>query len=255
MTTAEYRVQIDELFNGPLDLLLYLVRRNEVDPLDLPIAEITRQFVEYLEVLEIIDPAFVGDFVVTASALMEIKSRMALPQPEETGDEPEADDDPRSELVQQLLEYKKYKDAATLLEEQAAEWQERYPRLSDDRPGHGRDPSADRIKDVELWDLVSALSRVLRRTEVETEERIRYDDVPIAEHMGRIRQRVDETGQATFSSFFDGTNSRSRIVSIFLAILELLRHHGYRAEQPADYGEIWILPPADKPSQPAAAAE
>ncbi len=242
--TTEYRIELD-IFSGPLDLLLYLVRRNEVDILDLPIARITAEFVEFLEVLEFIDFDLVGDFVVMASALLEIKSRMVLPRPEEEP-EPEITEDPRGGLIQQLLHYKRFKDAAQVLEERAAQWQERFPRLTDDRPTRGKNPSADRIKEVELWDLVSALSRVLRKKVIEEEARIKYDETPIAVYVSRVSARVRSEGRVAFSTFFENTNIRSRIVSIFLAILELLRHHHYRAEQTVDYGEIWILPPEEE---------
>ena len=238
-----YRVELDN-FCGPLDLLLYLVRRNELDVLDLPVSDVTAQFNEYLEVLEFLDLDIVGDFVLMAATLVEIKSRLVLPQPEEVADEPILEEDPRGELVQQLLEYKRYKDASKALEDRAAEWQDRFPRLTNDQPRRGKDPSADRIKEVELWDLVSALSRVLRRKSVDHSANIRYDDTPIAAYMERVAARVHAEGRVAFSSFFEGTNLRSRIVGIFLAILELLRGHSFRAEQPTEYGEIWILPPA-----------
>jgi segregation and condensation protein A len=240
---SEYRVQLD-IYSGPLDLLLYLVRRNEVDSVALRISAITQQFLEYLEVLEFIDIDLAGEFVALASALVEIKSRLVLPRTEEEEPEPEiAESHTPGQLIQQLLTYKKFKDAAHALEERAAEWQERFPRLSDDRPSQGKDLSADRIKEVELWDLVSALSRVLRQKVVEQQASIRYDDTPVAVYAERISARVRAEGRVAFSAFFDGTNMRSKIVGIFLAILELLRHHQFRAEQPADYGEIWILPP------------
>jgi len=240
----DYRVELD-VYSGPLDLLLYLVRRHEVDIVDLPIARMTAHFLEFLEVLEFIDLDLVGDFVVMASTLVEIKSRMVLPRPEEEEPEvPEGEDDPRSDLVRQLLEYKKFKDAAKLLEEQAAEWQEHYPRLSDERPTQGGDPSSDRIKEVELWDLVSALARVLRRNPTTNPTAIIYDDTPISTYVERIHARVLAEERVPFSSLFEGTNLKSKIVGIFLAILELLRHYHLRAEQPVDFGEIWILPPA-----------
>jgi segregation and condensation protein A len=147
----DYRVELDA-FSGPLDLLLYLVRRQEVDILNLPIAQITARFLEFLEVLQILDLDLVGDFLVMASSLVEIKSRLALPGPEVPPELVEADEDPRADLVRQLLEYKRFKDASRLLEDQAAEWQQRYPRLSDDRPRGGNDPARDLIKEVELWD-------------------------------------------------------------------------------------------------------
>jgi segregation and condensation protein A len=238
----DYRVELDG-FSGPLDLLLYLVRRQEVDILDLPIAEITRRFVEFLEVLTILDLDLIGEFVVMASALVEIKSRLALPGPDEPPELVEPDEDPRADLVRQLLEYKRFKDASRLLEDHAAKWQQRYPRLTDDRPRGGSDPSQDLIKEVELWDLVSALSRILRKNTESSPATVIYDDTPISVYVDRIRARVLAEQRVTFSSFFAGSNSKSRIVGIFLAILELLRHYKFRAEQPLDYNEIWILPP------------
>lgn len=242
----DYRVELDA-FSGPLDLLLYLVRRQEIDILNLPIAEITARFLEFLDVLQVLDLDLIGDFVVMASSLVEIKSRMALPGPDEPPELVEPDEDPRADLVRQLLEYKRFKDASRLLEEQAAEWQQRYPRLSDDRPRGGNDPSRDLIKEVELWDLVSALSRVLRKNSESAPSTVVYDDTPIAVYIEQIKARVLAEQCVPFSSFFAGTNSRSRIVGIFLAILELLRHYKFRADQPQDYHEIWILPPVVAP--------
>lgn len=256
MTTAQYKVEL-QIYSGPLDLLLYLIRRNELDILDLPVATITSSFNEFLDVLELIDLDLVGDFLVMASTLAEIKSRMVLPRAEEE-EIAEVIDDPRSDLIQQLLEYKKFKDAANALEEHAAEWQERYPRLSDERPKSGKDPAEDLIKEVELWDLVSALARVVKRKEVEEESSITYDDTPISTYVERIGARVRQEGKLAFSAFFEGEKLRSRITGIFLAILELLRHHHFRADQPEDYGEIWIMAPLpetqDSDSAPVAEA-
>ena len=239
----DYRVELDA-FSGPLDLLLYLVRRQEVDILDLPIAEITCRFLEFLEVLQVLDLDLIGDFIVMASSLIEIKSRTALPGPEATPELVEADEDPRADLVRQLLEYKRFKDASRLLEDQASKWQQRYPRLTDDRPRGGGDPSLDLIKEVELWDLAGALlSRVLRKNTESAPATVLYDETPIAVYMDRIKARVLTEERVTFSSFFAGKNSRSQIVGIFLALLELLRHYKFRAEQPQEFHEIWILPP------------
>ena len=241
----DYRVQLD-IFSGPLDLLLYLVRRHEVDIVDLPVALITAQFLQFLEVLEFMDLDVIGDFIVMASTLVEIKSRQVLPRADEEPDLSAGDEaDPRSDLVRQLLEYKKFKAAARLLEEQAAEWQERYPRLSDERPAQGGDPSSDRIKEVELWDLVSALTRVLRRSPATHQTSIIYDDTPISTYVERIYARLKAEGKVAFSDLFEPTNVRSKVVGIFLAVLELLRHYRVRAEQPVQFGEIWIFAPAE----------
>ncbi len=258
MITTDYRVELD-LFSGPLDLLLYLVRRSELDILDLQIASITSQFEQYLGVLEFIDLDLVGDFVVMASTLIEIKSREVLPKPEEELEEVPVDDNPRGELIERLLEYKRFKEAANRLQQQADEWQERFPRLSNDRPATGKSKTSDRIKEVELWDLVSALARVLERKVISEEASIRYDDTPISVFVEQIGSRVRAEEKVAFTSLFDETSLRSTIVGMFLAVLELLRHHHFRAEQKESFGEIWILKPLENesgdaqpaPSQPA----
>lgn len=245
-----YRVELDN-FKGPLDLLLYLVRRDELDPLNLPLASIVHEFEKFIDLLEFLDLEMIGDFVVMASTLVEIKSRMALPTPEED-DVPDGeivDDDPSGDLIKRLLEYRKYKQAASALEEHAAEWQERYPRLSSDRPRVGNEPAADLIKEVELWDLVSALARVLEKKILEEEAKIRDDDTPIHVYVEQIGTLVREKERVAFTSLFDDANRKSQIVGIFLAILELLRHHSFRAEQDSDFGEIWVMPPLSDASR------
>lgn len=253
MSTPLYRVELDN-YCGPLDLLLYLVRRNEVDIVDLPIAHITRQFQEFLDVLEMLDLDLIGDFVVMASTLTEIKSRYVLPQPKEEAEAAEvvteaATDDPRSDLIQQLLEYRRFKEAASALQHQAAQWQERYPRLTNERPSSGKDHSADRIKEVELWDLVSALGRILKRKDVESKSTIRYDETPIHVYVKQIGELVREKEVVQFTSLFDGESLRSKIIGMFLAVLELVRHHHFRAEQHELGGEITIRPPLDSEKQ------
>ena len=241
---SAYRVELD-FFKGPLDLLLYLVRRDELDVRELAIGPLTKQFLHFIDVLEFLDLDMVGEFVVMASTLAEIKSRLVLPDPE--GELPPeevlVDDDPRSDLIRQLLEYRKYKQAASVLEEHAAEWQERYPRLSNDRPQIGNEPAADLIKEVELWDLVSALARVIEKKVIDEESSIRDDDTPISVYVDRIGTQVRNEKRVAFTSLFDDANQKSRIIGIFLAILELLRHYAFRAEQQDEFGEIWVLPP------------
>ncbi|MEZ5940204.1 MAG: segregation/condensation protein A [Planctomycetaceae bacterium] len=258
MMSPGYRVELD-VFTGPLDLLLYLVRRSEVEIVDLPIYPIAAQFNEFLDVLKEINLDLAGDFVVMASTLMEIKSRDVLPaegEVEEAEEEVPVDSDPRSDLITQLLEYRRFKEAAFALEAQAAEWQERYPRLEDDRPTSTSNPSADRIKEVELWDLVSALGRVLRRKEVEEETSVRADTTPLHVHVEQLGALVRDKKEVRFSSLFDKETARSRIVGMFLAILELLRHHHFRAVQAEQHGDIIIRAPLEEPAVgPAAEAE
>lgn len=241
MNLAEYRVDLGR-FGGPMDLLLYLVRRQELDICTISIARITRDFQQFLEVLELLDLDLIGDFIVVASTLLEIKSREVLPQPEEAVADEEVNET-SSDLIGQLLQYKRYKNAAKSLDERASEWLERYPRLHDDRPDMKRDHGTDRIREVELWDLVSALARIVRMPEVEKATSIRMDETPIAVFQDRIRKRLSTEKRVAFSEFFEGEKLQSRIVGIFQATLELIRHEQYRAEQPQMYGEIWILPP------------
>jgi segregation and condensation protein A len=156
-----FRVQLD-MFAGPLDLLWYLVRKQELDILDIPIARVTDQYLEMLTVLEVIDVNAVGDFLELATRLMEIKSRLMLPRHEEEQETEEQVEDPRHDIVQRLLEYKKYKDAASMLAERGQLWQQRFARRANDMPTGGVDPAEQPIHEVELWDLVSAFARVVR---------------------------------------------------------------------------------------------
>ncbi len=235
----DFLVNLD-VFSGPLDLLLYLVRRHEVEIAQIPIAPITDQFLDYLAVLEQLDVDAVGDFLEVASTLIEIKSRMLLPHGEEIDDPL---DDPRRELVQRLLEYKKFKDAATLLEERSRDWQQRYPRLAVEPTSASRDAADEPIREVELWDLVSALGRVLREKEGAKPSSIVYDDTPIHVYIERINTQLAERGQLAFSELFRPEQHKSVIVGLFFAILELVRHHNVRVEQNDLYGEIWVLSP------------
>ncbi len=236
-----FRVDL-ETFRGPLDLLLYLVRKHEVDVIDIPIALITEQFLEHLNVLEQLDVNDVGDFLEMASTLIEIKSRMVLPR---GGEDVEELDDPREELVQRLLEYKKYKDAASMLEEQSRTWQQRYPRLANDLPPRRTDLSDQPIHEVELWDLVSSFGRIIRESQAAKPSNIIYDETPIQVYMQQIHGRLVAHRRVAFSEMFAPGMHKSAMIGVFLAILELVRHHSVRTEQNDLHGEIWIVPGED----------
>jgi segregation and condensation protein A len=234
----DFRVQLD-VFRGPLDLLLFLVRKHEVDVRDLPIALVAEQYLAYLEVLQELDVNEVGDFLDLASTLVEIKSQLVLPR---GGEEAESWDDPRDELVERLLEYKKYKDAASRLEERSRDWQQHYARLASDLPPRQIDPAGQPIREVELWDLVSAMGRILRESQQVQPQAIVYDETPIQVYMQRIHHKLVEEQRAAFSDMFEAGMHKSAIVGVFLAVLELVRHHNVRAEQNDLHGEIWIVP-------------
>jgi segregation and condensation protein A len=240
-----FRVQLD-MFAGPLDLLLYLVRKHELDVLDIPIAAVAEQYHEILAVLEQIDVDSVGDFLEVATQLMEIKSRLMLPRHEEIEEEPV--DDPRQELVTRLLEYKRYKEAASLLDDRAREWQLRFERRVNDLDDEPRGLADQPIAEVEMWDLVSAFSRVMREKAAPKPTKIRYDDTPIEVHMEHIKARVAAAGRLLFTDLFEPGMHRSKMVGLFLALLELIRHAQAAVEQTALFGEIWILRSKDDAS-------
>ena len=237
----DFRVDLST-FRGPLDLLLYLVRRHEVEIVDIPVSLITDQYLEYLNVLGELDVNAVGDFLAIASLLIEIKSQQVLPRSDEIEDELE---DPREELVRRLLEYRKYRDAASILEERSRQWQQRFPRLSSDLPARERDVAEEPIHEVELWDLVSAFGRIIREQESARPSNIVYDDTPIQVYMTRIHARLCERGSLGFSDLFDASMHKSTLVGIFLAVLELVRHCRVHVEQNELFGEIWLLPSGD----------
>ncbi len=226
-------------FRGPVDLLLYLVRKHEIDVSDIPIALITQQFLAHLEVLEHLDVDDVGDFVEMASMLLETKSRMVLPRVDEEVGEVE---DPRDELVQRLLEYKKYKDAASLLEEQSRQWQCRFTRMADDLPPRRVDLGTQPIHEIELWDLVSAMGRIVRDGQKILPSNIVYDETPIHVYMQRIHADLAARGEARMSDLLTPGMHKTAMIGVFLAILELTRHHGVSTEQENLHGEILILP-------------
>jgi len=233
-----FRVQLD-LFAGPLDLLWYLVRKQELDILDIPIALVTEQYLEMLQVLEGIDVNAVGDFLEVATKLMEIKSRLILPRHDEESTEEEVED-PRQDIVERLLEYKKYRDAASLLAERGRQWQRRFSRRSNDLPMGGIDPAEQPIQNVELWDLVSAFARVVRDNQTATPSPIRYDETPIEVIMEQILERLTIESPLAFTTLFQPGMSRSQMIGIFLAVLELIRHQHVQVEQQELFGEMWI---------------
>ncbi len=237
-STPSFKVDL-EIFRGPLDLLLYLVRKHEVEITDIPIAPITDQYLEYLAVLQEFDVNAVGDFLEMASTLVEIKSRMVLPRGDEVEDELA---DPRQQLVARLLEYKKFKDAASMLDERGRSWQERYGRLGSDLPPRQRNLGDQEIQEVELWDLVSAFGRIVRDSAATRPANIVYDDTPIHVYMARIKSQLSERRRMSFRELFQEGMHKSALIGMFLAVLELVRHHQVRAEQGLLFGELWIMP-------------
>jgi segregation and condensation protein A len=243
----DYQVDLDT-FRGPMELLLYLVKRDEVDVCDIPIAKIAGQFLGYLSVLELIDVERAGDFLVMAATLMEIKSKLLLPGGD---DAVEPEDDPRQELVRQLIEYKKFKEAAALLEAQAEQQSYRLPRQTVDALPD-RDPAQQPLRQVELWDLVSAFGRLMRETLALQPQQITVDQTPVYVYMDLILERLVLEPRLPFSALFTPPYERGRLVGLFLACLELMKGQRIMAEQTDAFGEIWLVlaasPPQDTPA-------
>lgn len=231
----DYQVNL-ETFRGPLDLLLYLVKREEVDVRDIPIARIADQFLQYMHLLELVDVEWAGDFLVMAATLMEIKSRMLLPRAEPGAEEK---DDPRQELVRQLLEYKKFKDAAALLDAQAERQLNRLPRQLTE-PVNVPGPDQQPLRAVELWDLVSAFGRLMRETLALQPRQIVVDETPIQVYMDAIFEQLQSAQRLPFSTVFGPPHTRARLLGLFLAVLELIKSCKIQAEQPEPFKEIWL---------------
>jgi segregation and condensation protein A len=231
----EYNVELPT-FRGPLDLLLFLVKQNEVDLYDIPIAVISEQFLAYLSMLQVIDIEAAGEFLVMAATLMEIKSKTLLPRAQ---NEQEEEDDPRLELVKQLIEYKKYKEAANLLEEQAQRQLTRLPRLPIEMPA-APDLAQQPLRKVELWDLVSAFGRLMRETIALQPSHIAIDETPMQVYMDRILDLLKQHERMTLSQLFTPPRTRGRLLGLFLATLELIKACAISVEQPDTFGELWL---------------
>lgn len=238
----DYQVEL-ESFRGPLDLLLYLVKHDEVDICDISIARVTEQFLHYLQFIEMIDVEWAGEFLVMAATLMEIKSRLLLPRSEEETTE---EADPRLDLVRQLIEYKKFKDASNLLEAGAERQLTRLPRQPIE-PVASPDPSRQPLQSVELWDLVSAFGRLMRETLAMQPRQIVVDETPQQVYMENILERVQREKQAPFSSLFTPPYTRGRLLGMFLAILELIKGRKIRVEQADVFGDIVVTLAPEEP--------
>lgn len=241
----DYKVQLD-VYNGPLDLLLYLIRRNELDVYDIPIAEITKQYCQYVECLHQLDPDSAAEFVVMATVLMEVKSRLLLPTPPaEEGATEEDLSDPRMALVRQLLEYKKYKDASIELTGVAKSHAARWPR-SPLLP-MAANPTEFELDDVQVWDLVSAFNQLMLSIgRNRATHDVVFDDTPISLHAADIQDRLSREGTLAFAAIFAG-RTKVEMIGLFLALLELIRQKRIRVEQPEPAAGIFVVPISNEP--------
>ena len=233
---TEYKVALD-IYNGPLDLLLFLIRREEIDIYNIPIARITEQYLAYVNLLTQLDPETTSEFLVLAATLMEIKSRTLLPRP--PADELDEEMvDPRLELVRQLLEYKKFKDAARELEESAALRETKHPRTPAIPP-----PPPDELEldNVEIWDLFDAFKGLLEQIgKAAPYHEVGVDDTPLTLHADDILDSLQRAGGTQpFDEVFAGRD-KSEMIGLFLALLELVRQRRVRAAQESSFATIYL---------------
>jgi segregation and condensation protein A len=224
-------------FEGPLDLLLHLIKRDEIDIYDIPIAHITQQYLGYLELMRILDLEVAGDFLVMAATLMRIKVKMLLPLPG-VGAEAEDEGDPREELVQRLIEYRQFKEAAGTLKEREAE-----RRLLHER---GMVPGEDEmgplpLATASLFDLIDALNRVMSRLPEPAVYEVQGDVYDVEDKMQLIASLAAERGTMTFESLLVGCRARIEMVVIFIALLELIKLGRISIVQTVGFGEIQIV--------------
>jgi len=226
---ADYRVDLS-IYNGPLDLLLHLIREREVDIHDIPISDITEQFLLHLDVVKRIDVERAGDFLLMAATLMLIKSRTLLPRAEEENDDLDGELDPRTDLVAQLLEYKAFKDRSRALEESGSERLLRYDgRVSLPDP---EAPDAGKLlEDVGVHDLLLAFEKLMRETLAEVDFKVFGESLPVREVRTTLRERLSIAGGSlVFRDFFVERRDRFYIVSVFCALLEMLKGGDVRLE-------------------------
>lgn len=233
-----YGVKLD-VFEGPLDLLLFLIRKDEIDIYDIPIADVTRQFLQFVEVMQTLNLEPAGDFLVMAATLMKIKSRMLLPS---DTDADEDEEDPREELVRRLLEYQQFKEVANWLEDKQDSHRDSFYRGAALDTGEIAEPEQDPLADfgsVSLFDLMSAFRTALLAAPKADYHEIHQLEVTTEDRMEVVRNILEERNRVQFSDLVSGL-PRIVLIVTFIALLELIKTGRALARQSGSEGEIWI---------------
>lgn len=250
---GDYKVKF-EVFEGPLDLLLYLIKKEEVDIYQVNLTRLAEQFIQYIETLRLLDLEVAGEFLVMAATLMYIKSRELLPRDQQV--QVEGDDegeDPRWELIRQLVEYKKFKDAAAQLADLELRQEQVFPRAPAKLEFESEPP---RRLEASIFDLVNAVTAILQRLAQREDQRDIFEDKwSVSEKIEFLLRQISERPQLRFSELFQQVTSRAEVVVTFLALLELIRLKQLIALQHEAFGEIHlqrIVPPVPEPATAAA---
>ena len=235
---TDYKVALDS-YNGPLDLLLYLIRKEEVDIYDIPIARVTEQYVMHLDTLQKVDIGLAGDFLVMASTLMYIKSQMLLPRYEmEEGEDIE---DPRLELVNQLLEYKKFKEATSMMAKLSDEKGKRYSRPKDSTKHEEPEDLQLDLGEIDIWKLSQLFADFMSQTLIDMSTTIVSTDIPVKVYMDSVLQKLTNAQSVSFKDLFFTSRNKKDIIGFFLALLELVRLSKIKLEQFVDFEEIRVV--------------
>ena len=233
-----YKLRL-EMFEGPLDLLLYLIKKNDIDIYDIPITEITEQYLEYIDAMKTIDLNMVGDFLVMAATLMHIKSKMLLPS-DPLAEEAE-EEDPRDELVRRLEEYKKFKEIAEQLKDKECLRQDLFPRLIDEAALNELKEDAKEVMiEVTLFDLINALSQALKKVPETTTYQVTQEEFTVEQKIHAILHILVEQDSLNLGEFFSRSGNKMEIVVTFMAVLELIRLKEIMCVQKRMFDEIII---------------
>lgn len=233
-----YRLRL-EIFEGPLDLLLYLIKKNDIDIKDIPIVKVTEQYMEYIDMMKMLDLDIVGDFLVMAATLIQIKSRMLLPpDPVEEGEE---EVDPRDELARRLLEYQRFKEIAETLEDHEILRKDFYPRgMDEDAKQQLLDESKEVFFEANLFDLINAFTEALKKTPEEIIHEIIKEQYTVEDKIHYILHELLNKERISVVAMFRECKSKPEIIISFIAILELIRLKEIKAFQYENFGDIEI---------------
>ncbi|MBL7993499.1 MAG: segregation/condensation protein A [Candidatus Kapabacteria bacterium] len=246
-----YTIQLPN-FHGPFDLLLFFIKRDELNIHDIPIARIANEFLEYTRIIELLDLELAGEFLVMASTLMQIKAKLLLPEEKKEGEDGQAEEDPRAELVRRLLEYKRYKEAAEELQTMSESQRYIYYRQFFEADSKDDPATNDELAHLTLFDLLAAFSRALQKApKAPTPHTIEREPVTIEDQAALIMALFAYRNEVPFSELVTGTD-RSTLVVTFLALLEMMRSHNLTIRQHEQFEEIILCKPAsDDESTPA----
>ncbi len=241
---ASYRVRLDE-FEGPLDLLLHLIKKNEINIYDIPIAAITKQYLDYISVMKYLNLEVAGEFLVMAATLIHIKSRMLLPVETDGDEDEDGGEDPRAELVRRLLEYKQFKEAAAELVERGRQWREVFGRPAFFERGQisNLSPEGEDLEEpleLTLFDLVDAFQDIVQRAPGKAYVEVTPDHLTVKDRMNYILERLEYEAAIPFESLFMPEEGRLFVIVTFLGLLELIRIKLVRAYQAEAFGAILL---------------